>query len=115
MLAQLLTCCVTPGMSLWAGPAPMDIKGSRIGLLGLMQLTGNSNAWLSKALPGLWLNDANKAQSTDLFICLFEVLLKSTSIGENGQVTPKPKKCTAVGRTVVLVFPARSLSLHSLP
>lgn len=115
MLAQLLTCCVTPGMSLWAGPAPMDIKGSRIGLLGLMRLTGNSNAWLSKALPGLWLHDANKAQSTDLFICLFEVLLKSTSIGENGQVTPKPKKCTAVGRTVVLVFPARSLSLHSLP
>lgn len=59
-----------------ADPAPIAIKGSRIGLLGLMWLTGNSNTWLSKALAGLWMKDANKAQSTDLFICLFEALLE---------------------------------------
>lgn len=70
LLCQSLARCVTPGKSSRAGLAPIDIKGSRVRLLGLLGLGGNSNTQLGRTLQRLWTNDANKAQS-NLFIYLF--------------------------------------------
>lgn len=77
LLCQSLAGCVTPGKSSGAGLAPIDINGSRVGLLGLLGLAGNSDTGLGRTLQRLWASDANKAQSTILlFIYLFEWLLK---------------------------------------
>lgn len=67
---QSLAHCVMPGKSPEAGPAPIDINGSRGGLLGLLGLTGNSKTQLGKALQRLPINVAYKAQS-NIYVCIY--------------------------------------------
>lgn len=78
LLHQSLACCVTPGKSSGAGLAPIDVNGSRVRLLGLLGLAGNSNPWLGKRFKdfGQMMLTKHKVLFYYLFIYLFEWLLK---------------------------------------